>query len=297
MTTNVTLELQEAADMLYDCMDALLPEASESPEGKLFAAMRYSALAPGKRLRPFLTIKSAEIFGVSRSSALRAAASIEFVHAYSLIHDDLPCMDNDDVRRGQPSCHKKFDEATALLAGDALLSLAFEVVSDPQTHNSNATRCELVRHLAKAAGGRGMVGGQMIDIQSETVELDVNQVINLQRLKTGALFSVSCEFGALLGNAAPNLRQNLRAYANDLGLAFQMTDDIIDAAEDAPKKGRVNKSEHKKTLIGLMGREKVLQHCRMLTEQAVNHLRCFGKKADILREMAEHIGARVAGAK
>jgi len=294
MAANIELELQETADMLYDCMDAMLPEASDSPEGKLFAAMRYSALAPGKRLRPFLTIKSAEIFGVSRSSALRAAVAVEFVHAYSLVHDDLPCMDNDDMRRGQPSCHKKFDEATALLAGDALLALAFEIISDPQTHSSNATRCELVRHLAKAAGGRGMIGGQMIDMQSEKMDLDINQVIHLQRLKTGALFSVSCELGALLGNAAQNLRQNLRAYANDLGLAFQMTDDIIDAAEESAGKGRINKSEHKKTLIGLMGRDKVLQHCRMLTEQASNHLRCFGRKADLLREMAEYIGARVA---
>jgi farnesyl diphosphate synthase len=296
MGSEIEASLQETADMLFECMDAMLPEPVNSLENRLFEAMRYSALAPGKRLRPFLTVRTSEIFGVSRSAALRAAVAVEFVHAYSLVHDDLPCMDNDDVRRGQPSCHKQFDEATALLAGDGLLTLAFDVLSDPETHSSAATRCELIRHLAKAAGCRGMVAGQMIDMASEHMDLDVNQVIHLQRLKTGALFSISCEAGAILGNASPHLRNVLRGYANDLGLVFQMTDDILDTVEHGEKGGkkRINKSLNKKTLIALLGREKVMQQCRMLTEQAVEHLRVFGRKADVLRDMAEHIARRVA---
>lgn len=289
--------LLDTAERIHECLNALLPEPAGGPEDRLYEAMRYSALAPGKRLRPYLTIKTSEIFGVSATSAARTAAAIEIVHAYSLIHDDLPCMDDDDMRRGQPSCHKKFDEATAVLAGDSLLTLAFEILADPQTHSSNSVRCELISRLARAAGCKGMTAGQMIDIMAPQNEPDVNGVIHLQRLKTGAMFAISCEAGGILGNAAPNLRHLLRCYANDIGLVFQVTDDILDAVSSDIKgdndDNRVNKSEEKHTLVALMGKEKVRQQCRFLTDQAITHLRAFGKKADPLRELAEFIADRV----
>lgn len=293
MSAALETVLQDISELLYEKMDQLLPDPEEASETRLIDAMRYSSLASGKRLRPFLTVATANLFGVSKSSSLQTAAAIEFIHTYSLIHDDLPAMDDDDERRGQPSCHKKFDEATAILAGDGLLTFAFDVLADKSTHSSGTVRCELIKVIAKAAGPKGMVGGQMIDLISDKKELSINEIIHLQRLKTGALFAVSCESGAILGNAAPNLRNLLRGYAHDIGLAFQITDDLLDAESEKKKKTkRVNKAENKQTFITAMGIEKARDQAKILSEQAIGHLHVFGKKADSLRELARYIVER-----
>ncbi len=282
--------LDEVSDLVYDKMDKLLPGFDDCGEKRLHEAMRYSTLAGGKRLRPFLTIASANIFGVSKASAIQAASAIEFIHTYSLVHDDLPAMDNDDIRRGQQSNHIKFDEATAILAGDALLTFAFEVLADKSTHSNPAVRCELVRCIAKATGSRGMVGGQMMDIISEQEGMSINQIIHLQRLKTGELFAISCEAGAILGNAAPNLRNMLRGYAYDMGLVFQITDDLLDAEAGATKnKKRQLKSADKPTFVSAMGIEKSREQAKILTDQAMRHLNSFGKKADLLKDFAYYV--------
>ncbi len=293
--THLEKSLEEISELIYQKMDSLLPDQDEGGEKRLHDAMRYSALAGGKRLRPFLAVTSANIFGVSQDSALQVASAIEFIHAYSLIHDDLPAMDDDDVRRGQPSCHVKFDEATAILAGDALLTFAFEVLADPSTHSNPAVRCELVRCIAKASGSRGMVGGQIMDMISEKTDLGINQIIHLQRLKTGELFATSCEAGAILGNAAPNLRNMLRGYAYDIGLVFQITDDLLDAeAENDKSKKRKQKTSGKPTFVSAMGEQKAREQAKILTEQSVRHLSAFGKKADILKEFAYYVLNRKA---
>lgn len=285
--------LQDISDSLYEKMDALLPEPENAREARLYEAMRYSALSEGKRLRPFLTVTTANLFGVSKSSALQLAAAIEFIHTYSLIHDDLPAMDDDDYRRGKLSCHKKFDEATAILAGDALLTLAFEVLADRSTHSSSNIRCELISCVGKASGARGMVGGQMVDLESDNKEMSINEIIHLQRLKTGALFAVSCEGGAILGNAADNLRKILRGYAHDIGLVFQITDDLLDAnANDNKSSGRIDKSSGKATFVSAIGHDKAKEQARILSEQATRHLHVFGKKADLLRDLAQYIVTR-----
>lgn len=283
--------LIDVSESLYEKMDMLLPSTHEcGNERRLYEAMRYSALSGGKRLRPFLTVTTANLFGVSKSSALQLAAAVEFIHTYSLIHDDLPAMDDDDFRRGQPSCHKKFDEATAILAGDALLTLAFEILADHTTHSSPTVRCELVKCAAKASGCRGMVGGQMVDMLSANRQMSINEIINLQRLKTGEMFAVSCEGGAILGNASMNLRSLLRGYAHDIGLAFQITDDLLDAASTGDKKSkRVNKSSNKATFVTAIGAEKAKEQARILAEQAIGHLHVFGKKAELLRDLANYV--------
>lgn len=283
--------LQSISDSLYDKMDSLLPDVGDGLQSRLNEAMRYSALSEGKRLRPFLTVTTANLFGVSQSSSLQLAAAIEFVHTYSLIHDDLPAMDDDDVRRGKPSCHIEFDEATAILAGDALLTLAFEILSDRSTHTSHAVRCELVRSLAKAAGGNGMVGGQMVDLESDNREMSINEIINLQRLKTGELFAVSCEGGAVLGNAPEHLRKLSKGYAHDIGLAFQITDDLLDAnaSDNDNENNRIDKSSNKATFVSAMGARKAKDQAKILADQAVRHLHIFGKKADLLRDLASYI--------
>ena len=230
----------------------------ESPdgEGKVIEAMRYSALAGGKRLRPFLTVESARLFGVNPEAAMMTAAAMEFVHTYSLIHDDLPAMDNDDFRRGKPSCHKQFGEAAAILAGDALLTYAFEVLANPRVHADANVRCELIRSVARAAGVRGMVGGQMMDIDAEKQDLSIEEVIRLQRLKTGEMFAVSCEAGAILGKAPDALRARLQRYAHDIGLAFQITDDLLDVEGTRTETGKGVKKDAAKgkaTLISVLG--------------------------------------------
>lgn len=289
MSSDLDSVLQDISGSLYEKMDELLPSKEESSASKLVDAMRYSALAPGKRLRPFLTVTCANIFGVSRSSALQTAAAVEFIHTYSLIHDDLPSMDDDDMRRGQPSCHKKFGEATAILAGDALLTYAFEVLADRSTHGSHSVRCELIRCVGKASGCRGMVAGQALDMEAEEKDLDINQIIHLQRLKTGELFATSCEVGAILGNSAPNLRNQLRAYAHDIGLAFQITDDLLDAQAGDNDNERTDKAAGKATFVSALGMDKAKEQARILSQQAITHIKTFGNKANLLKDLAHYV--------
>ncbi len=288
-------KLQEVGEQLTKKIEEILPEANQAMEQKLFEAMRYSTLSHGKRLRPFLTVISSQLFGVSLESSLQTAAAIEFIHSYSLIHDDLPAIDNDDLRRGQPSSHKKFGEATAILAGDALLTFAFEVLADEGTHRDAAVRIELVEAVSKAAGFAGMVGGQVIDILAANQKLDFNEIVRLQRMKTGALFAISCEAGAILGRAPRNLRNALRAYANNLGLAFQITDDLLDAEgtrEETGKNVGKDKNAGKATLVSCLGIEQAREHSRMLAIQAIEHLGVFGEQANLLKVLAQYVITR-----
>ena len=284
--------LAEAAALTDRLLGKLLLVPS-GPEARVFEAMRYSALAPGKRLRPFLVLASAQLFSVQQRSALQAAAAVELIHAYSLVHDDLPAMDNSDLRRGRPTCHKQFDEATAVLAGDALLTFAFEVLAQEDTHGDPAVRCELVSSLAIAAGGNGMVGGQMFDLLAEKdPTLGLVAITRLQRLKTGALIAFSCEAGAILGKAAPEMRRALRGYAHDLGLAFQIADDLLDvegSAADIGKPVGSDAAAGKATFVSILGVERARAQAELLVRQAVAHLDLFEKKADLLRQAAQFV--------
>ena len=286
--------MNNAAKAVDGEIGELLGEA-EGPETRLFEAMRYSALGGGKRFRPFLAMHSAYLFNVSERSALRVAAAVELVHCYSLVHDDLPAMDDDHLRRGQPTCHIKYDEATAILVGDALLTLAFEALASMEPPSDPAVICELVRALAQAAGGHGMVGGQMIDLTAQHQEFDVGAITRLQRLKTGELIAVSCESGAILGKAPALLRHALRAYAHDLGLAFQIADDLLDAEGDEQLTGkRVGKdaSAGKATFVSILGVKRAREQARMLADQAAQHLDPFAEKADLLRQAARFVVER-----
>ena len=296
MTNMLTLKdaMAKAADQVETELDRLLA-VHEAPEEQLIAAMRHGSLNGGKRFRPFLLLESAKLFSVSPSAALRAAAAIELVHCYSLIHDDLPAMDDDDLRRGLPTVHKKFDDATAILAGDALLTLAFEVLSHPDTHPNARIRCDLVHALARASGGHGMVGGQMIDLRAEEQALDIHGITRLQRLKTGRLIEFSCRAGALLGNAPEKASEALRGYAQDLGLCFQIADDLLDVEGKAAETGKaVGKDAEagKATFVSIMGVERARDQAHMLAEQAVDHLAIFDEKADFLRDVARFVVER-----
>ncbi|HEY4343126.1 MAG TPA: farnesyl diphosphate synthase [Parvibaculum sp.] len=283
--------LAKAQTEVEAMLDGLLPRA-EDPEARVSEAMRYAVLVGGKRFRPFLVCESARLFGVHSASALRVAAAVECVHTYSLVHDDLPCMDDDDLRRGQPTVHRKFDEATAVLAGDALLTFAFEILADLGTHELGEVRVELVRRLAEAAGARGMVGGQMIDLASEGRSLDIDAITRLQRLKTGALIAFSCEAGAVLGRASDEPRHALHAYAHDMGLAYQIADDLLDVEGDAGIVGKATGKDAeagKATFVSILGVERARTQARMLSEQAIQHLDLFDEKADLLREAARFV--------
>lgn len=280
--------LAENARVVNECLDKLLP-MHQGLEARLHEAIRYSALSGGKRIRPFLVLSSAALFDVTPDYALRVAAAIEMVHSYSLIHDDLPAMDNDDLRRGLPTCHVKFDEATAVLAGDALLTRAFEVLAHPTTHPDARVRSELVLELARAAGADGMVGGQMLDLMAESHSLEEEEVTRLQRLKTGSLIAYCCEAGALLAKASDGARVALRAYAHDLGLAFQIVDDLLDVEGDEGEVGKKTGKDQaagKATFVTLMGPDRARAQSEMLAEQAVQHLEVFVEKADPLRALA-----------
>jgi farnesyl diphosphate synthase len=255
--------------------------------------MRYSVLGGGKRIRPALLFATARTLGLSEDSVEAAACAIELVHVYSLVHDDLPAMDNDDLRRGRPTCHKAFDDATAILAGDALLTLAFEVLAQPDTHGDPAVRCDLVAALAQAAGASGMVGGQMIDLIAERRrDLDMGAITRLQRLKTGALIAFSCEAGAILGKSQSEPRLALRAYAHDLGLAFQIADDLLDVQGSAGETGKPvgqDAAAGKATFVSILGVERARAQAQLLVGQAIRHLELFGEKADLLRQAARFV--------
>jgi farnesyl diphosphate synthase len=271
-----------------------LPEAAAAaatgPEDRLLEAMRYAALGPGKRIRPFLVVAGARLFDLPDFASLPAAVAVEMVHAYSLIHDDLPAMDNSDLRRGRPSCHVKFDEATAILAGDALLTLAFGVLADEANGAEAAVRLQLIARLSGAAGMHGMVGGQVLDLAFARTVPEVGETARMERLKTGELIAFSCEAGAILARAPERAHQALRAYAYDLGLAFQIADDLLDAEGSQAATGKAvgqDAAQGKATFVAQLGLEAARERAAMLAAQAVQHLDLFGEKASLLRDVAD----------
>jgi farnesyl diphosphate synthase len=290
--------LDEAMAQAARRTDAVIERILAVPAGleaRVYEAMRYSALAPGKRLRPFLVLASARLFGVAERCALQVAAAVEMVHAYSLVHDDLPAMDNSDLRRGRPTCHREFDDATAVLAGDGLLTMAFEVLSHPDTHGDPGVRCDLVAALALAVGAAGMVGGQMIDLIAEHRPLDIGAITRLQRLKTGALIAYSCEAGAILARAPQESRAALRGYAHDLGLAFQIADDLLDVEGSAAETGKpvgADAAAGKATFVSILGAGRARAQADLLARQAVAHLDLFEQRAELLRHVARFVIAR-----
>ncbi|HJM92061.1 MAG: polyprenyl synthetase family protein [Alphaproteobacteria bacterium] len=286
--------LDKAAEAVDQELANLLPEGREL-EHRLFDAMRHAVLGGGKRLRPFLVIASGEIFDMEMEQCLRTAAAVELVHAYSLVHDDLPCMDDDDLRRGRPTVHKKFDEATAVLTGDALLTLAFEVLANRRTSSDPEVRTNLVAGLAKAAGGHGMVGGQVLDLWAENNSLDEAGTVRMQRLKTGEMIAFAGEAGAILARARPQQRQALRMFSHDLGLAFQITDDLLDAEGSAEEVGKATGKDAaagKATIVAKLGIEAARDQAALLSRQAASHLDRFGNKANPLRALCEFVITR-----
>ncbi len=286
--TALEAALKDVSQLLEETFDALLP-VPDSGERRVVEAMRYALFAGGKRLRPLLTIATADLFDVSRTSSLRAAAALECIHTYSLVHDDLPAMDDDDLRRGKPTVHKAFDEAVAILAGDALLTFAFEILADESTHMDPRVRSALVSIIARASGHHGMVGGQMLDLDAEHRALSEQEIIRLQQMKTGALIVSSVEAGAVLGRASSHARHALVAYARAVGLAFQIADDLLDhtaSAEDMGKATGKDAEQGKATLISLWGEERAREQSQILTDQALAYLKDFGNKADLLRDIA-----------
>ena len=274
--------------------DALLPMPAD-PRSRLIEAMRYAAIGGGKRLRPLLVTATADMFRVDRDVAVRAGAAVEAIHVYSLIHDDLPCMDDDQTRHGKPTIHRAFDEATAVLAGDALHDLAFEILADPVTSGDPFTRIELVGALATASGAQGMAGGQIMDMVAEGEAFDLPTVTRLQQLKTGALLGASVEMGAILGKVPPEGRAHLRGFARDIGLAFQITDDLLDHEGDevaAGKALRKDSAAGKQTFVSLLGPERARAQAQALVDQAVAHLAQHGKEAELLRALARYIVER-----
>lgn len=284
-------ELTRIQQEIDACFDLLLLQ-TDDPRSRLAQAMRYAAIGGGKRLRPLLLTATAALFGVDRGCAVKAACALEAIHVYSLIHDDLPCMDNDALRHGKPTVHKAFDEATAVLAGDSLHAFAFEVLSDPATVGDPFVRIELVRTLATASGAHGMAGGQMMDIAAETASFDLPTVTRLQQFKTGALLAAAVEMGAILGHVPPEGRLHLRGYARDIGLAFQIADDLLDAEGDeelAGKALRKDAVQGKETFLSLLGVERAREQAQILVDQAVAHLASYGEEAELLRALARYI--------
>ena len=259
------------------------------PRARLYDAMRYSAIGGGKRLRPLLVAAASALFHTDRERAVRVGAAVECIHVYSLIHDDLPAMDDDDLRRGKPTLHKAYDEATAILAGDALHALAFEILADEATHEDPFVRAELIAELARAAGPAGMAGGQMMDLAAADGALDLPAVTRLQQLKTGALIGFCLEAGAIMGRSPPERRIKLRGYARDVGLAFQIADDLLDEEGQEEKTGKKvgkDRAKGKETFVTLLGRERARKQAELLVGQAVDYLKSYGAEADLLRAIA-----------
>lgn len=286
--------LTQIAVDIDDEFDRLLRLPGDARD-RLYAAMRHAAIGGGKRLRPLLVTATASLFNVDRTAAIRVGTAVEAIHVYSLVHDDLPCMDNDDMRRGKPTVHKAFDDATAVLAGDSLHALAFEILASPDTHSDPFVRAELISTLALASGPDGMAGGQMMDIEAEKSAFDLQTVTRLQALKTGALIAASVEMGAILGHVPPEGRAHLKGYARDIGLAFQIADDILDVEGDpelAGKKLQKDADAGKGTFVSLMGLDRAKQQAAMLVAQAHDHLASYGSEADLLRAIADYITER-----
>jgi farnesyl diphosphate synthase len=290
------LSFQDALSRCAAETDSLLnillpPEVS--PARRLVEAMRYAALGQGKRLRPFLVAESAGLFDVPRSRSIRVGAALECVHCYSLVHDDLPAMDDDDLRRGKPTLHKAYDEAAAILAGDALLTFAFEILAGEATHPEPQVRLNLISGLAKAAGMAGMVGGQMLDIEAESgIDSTLSGITLIQSLKTGALFRYACEAGAILGQSDP---APLRRYAEAIGLAFQIADDILDVESTPETLGKATQKDSgrgKATFVDLLGLAKAREQAAILMEEAIASLAIYGERATTLKQAAEFMVQR-----
>jgi farnesyl diphosphate synthase len=284
-------DVVDATDRLFD----QLLSVPADPRDRLYEAMRHAAIGGGKRLRPLLVRAAGDLYHVDRNLSLRVGAAVEAMHVYSLIHDDLPCMDDDDLRRGKPTVHKAYDEATAVLAGDSLHALAFEWLVDPATHADPFVRSELIRELARAAGPAGMAGGQMMDLAAETAQFDLPTVTRLQQLKTGALIAFSVEAGAILALIPAEGRVPLRGYARDIGLAFQIADDIMDVEGDEQLAGKAlhkDEAAGKATFVTLMGLDRAREQAVALVDQAIGHLAGFGEEATLLRAIARYIVER-----
>lgn len=295
----IATELQTALASVAEIVNAGLGSrldrmAAPSPLGE---AMRHAVLAGGKRLRPYLLIECAGLYGVAPKAALPAALALECLHTYSLVHDDLPAMDDDDVRRGQPTVHRAFDEATAILAGDGLLTLAFEILAEPETHSDPGVRIELISGLARAAGGAGMVGGQMLDLAYESQAPGPENIAAMQGMKTGALFHFACVAGGILGGASPRDRFALAAYAGAFGRAFQITDDLLDTVGNAAAMGKragKDAARGKATLVGDGCVADARAEATRLIGAAESALEPFGERAEKLVALARHLLRRDA---
>ncbi len=294
MAVDLNAMMADAASSVEEAMDALLP-VPDGAEARLAQAMRYACLGGGKRMRGFLVLETAQMFAVSPTCAARVGASVEMLHAYSLVHDDLPAMDNDDMRRGKPSTHKAFDEATAILAGDALQARAFEILAEPDTHGDAHVRANLVCALGAAVGAKGMAGGQMLDMLSEEHEFPATEIVRLQAMKTGRLIQFSCEAGAILGRASQHEREKLVFYGRDLGAAFQIVDDLLDAEGTEAEIGKTvgkDQAAGKATMVAVLGLERARAQAEQLAAQAAQHLDSFGARAAGLAALASYVVTR-----
>lgn len=290
----VTVRAGEVAASIDTAFDHLL-SVPDDPRARLYEAMRHAAIGGGKRLRPLLVQATSDLFHLSRESALRVGLAIECIHVYSLVHDDLPAMDDDDMRRGKPTVHKAFDEATAILAGDCLHDLAFQILSDEETHPDPFVRIELVRALALASGPAGMAGGQMMDLEAEHARFDLATVTRLQNLKTGALIAFCVDAAAIMARIPADARKGLHGYARDIGLAFQIADDLLDVEGDAALAGKAlgkDAAAGKETFVSLLGVDRARAQAHMLVDQAKAHLHGYGVEADLLRAIADYIVER-----
>ena len=303
MSISFELKLNDVAAQVEQALEGLLSPQARPGEtrrpARLLAAMRHAALGGGKRLRPFLTLETAALFDVAPEAAMRAACALELVHCYSLVHDDLPAMDDDDLRRGRPTVHKAYDEATAILAGDSLLTYAFDILSDPATHDDPALRCQLVRHLALASGLGGMAGGQALDLEAERSDkpLTMDEILEMQAMKTGALLQQAVEAGALLGLASPAQMRRLSRFGALIGAAFQIADDLLDARSDAATLGKragKDAGRNKATLVSMLGVDAAGQRCDSLVDEAVGALQGLelGSRTDVLIEAARFVAGR-----
>ena len=305
MSISFELKLNDVAAQVEQALEGLLSPQARPGEtrrpARLLAAMRHAALGGGKRLRPFLTLETAALFDVAPEAAMRAACALELVHCYSLVHDDLPAMDDDDLRRGRPTVHKAYDEATAILAGDSLLTYAFDILSDPATHDDPALRCQLVRHLALASGLGGMAGGQALDLEAERSDkpLTMDEILEMQAMKTGALLQQAVEAGALLGLASPAQMRRLSRFGALIGAAFQIADDLLDARSDAATLGKragKDAGRNKATLVSMLGVDAAGQRCDSLVDEAVGALQGLelGSRTDVLIEAARFVAGRMS---
>ena len=283
----LSTELSKAANLVEKRMLELLPNPQKFSDSKLTLAMNYSALTKGKRIRPFLTITTTNIFNADLESALDIAAVLEFIHIYSLIHDDLPAMDDDDFRRGEPSCHKKFDEATAILAGDSLLTFAFEILSDEKLKIPSEIKCQLINKISKAIGFEGMAGGQMLDLEAQNKTLSQEQIFELHHLKTGKMIIAAIEAGAILGKADEVKKTALINYGTNIGLAFQIKDDLLDFEE--LNQPQIKTKPDPASIVDLIGQKAALEKLHSLEKQAIANLAIFGREADLLRDLAVFI--------